>query len=676
MKDNMLHRLSRLPSSINWVVGIIGCGGLGILYFTTRTEVHTFDALSYTWALEAKPFGLLFHPHHLLYGPLGWISYKTAQLMGYVGRADVPVQLVNAAAGALGIFFFWRFGARLTKRPLTSLGVSIVIGLCYSYWVYAAEVEVYTLATAFLTLALWTMSALINRPTARLALGLGLSHAGSILFHQTNLLFILPLAAFMFSSRGLRSKKILGAYALGSGIPVLIAYGYVAVASRFADVAGFIRWLSDYAQSGQWGGFLSAEHLPALRSGLSTAVSIRPLLANLFYLLAVVSIGLSLYRARKTKWVRPWLGMAAVWLFAYGLFFWWWEPWNIEFWIAILPMWGVWMVTASGTETVDRAPVPKPAHKLPSLVYTTIRLLPFLLAAGLAYAHWSPIREQGDADDDYYRHVADQLASQVRPDELVVTRGNVLDLYIPFYAGHSNVLSMRQLEQAQGGAVGGTVKELLARLDWATVTGQPFLIDQFILDEAREPIRNPFGLTPQEIESIVSHYDLEPVIYRGDQHFFYGSPRYDNIGQTAWRFRDSLQGWGAWGIGQPRFDREGWCFVGGIDPQLKGPIINIDGDIWSQLSLDISLDADVSYAQIFWRSPQSDYALENSVEVALRRGRHVYVTDLAGAPAWKDAVAQIRVDPIPGQADGEPSVTACVHEIMLLQARSSVEPGQ
>ncbi|MFQ5433752.1 MAG: hypothetical protein ACE5FD_02655, partial [Anaerolineae bacterium] len=62
-----------------WVVGIALCVALGALYFATRTQVHTFDALSYTWALEAKPFGLLFHPHHLLYGPAGWLAYHGAQ---------------------------------------------------------------------------------------------------------------------------------------------------------------------------------------------------------------------------------------------------------------------------------------------------------------------------------------------------------------------------------------------------------------------------------------------------------------------------------------------------------------------------------------------------------------------------------------------------------------------
>jgi hypothetical protein len=44
------------------------------IYLTTLTQVHTFDALSYVTSVERKPWTEVFHPHHLAYGPLCFLS--------------------------------------------------------------------------------------------------------------------------------------------------------------------------------------------------------------------------------------------------------------------------------------------------------------------------------------------------------------------------------------------------------------------------------------------------------------------------------------------------------------------------------------------------------------------------------------------------------------------------
>src|SRR5918911_210859 len=73
-----------------------------LIYLTTLTQVHTFDALSYVTSVERKPWTEVFHPHHLAYGPLGLLALTFAQTLGYTGGAALPMQLVNALAGALG----------------------------------------------------------------------------------------------------------------------------------------------------------------------------------------------------------------------------------------------------------------------------------------------------------------------------------------------------------------------------------------------------------------------------------------------------------------------------------------------------------------------------------------------------------------------------------------------
>jgi hypothetical protein len=609
----------------------------------------------------------LFHPHHLAYGPTGWLAYRIALELGYTGRADLPVQIVNAVAGALGVFFLWRFGTRWTGRSLMALGVALLVGLCYAYWVYAIEVEVYTLAAAFLSLSLWLLLVLDERAQPGWAVALGLAHTGAIMFHQTNLFFGLAVGLFLLIRLHLRRWSILLAYGLSVAIPVTLAYGYVAYASEFPDWQAFYAWFTDYAQSGQWGGFLSLAHFPALRSGLQTAVSPDARLATLVYLIVAVGLIGGLYQARHNEARRAWTLLGGVWLLTYLLFFWWWEPWNIEFWIAVLPLWALWLLSACPPASTESQIASNEAgmdiRSMALAVYTAV---PFLLAIQLFRAHFEPIRQMGDASTDYYRQVTEALQSVVQPEELVVTRGNVLDLYVPYYADHPYLLSLRHLEHQKEGDRSQIIDELVGQLDWAVVTGRPFLIDQFVLDEARDPIRNPFGLLDQEIELIKGRYALEPVAWRGEQALFYGTPRFDNRGRTHWNFSNSLQGWSTWGVDSPRFDRTGWCFTGGIDPQLKGPLINLDAQQWTILSIEMTIDVPESTAQIFWRSPEGDYSLDNSLELPLYDGRHVYEVDLAGQPAWQDTIARIRVDPIPGSEADRAAVNACIHEIQFL----------
>ncbi|HEX5689237.1 MAG TPA: hypothetical protein VFX76_04510 [Roseiflexaceae bacterium] len=121
-----------------------------LLYLPTLTQVHTFDALSYVTSVEQKPWTEVFHPHHLAYGPLGALSLAGSRALGYTGGAAVPMQLINAIAGALGVGLFWRLTWRTTRRSDVGLIAALLLGGAYAYWYYAVEIEVYTVATLFL----------------------------------------------------------------------------------------------------------------------------------------------------------------------------------------------------------------------------------------------------------------------------------------------------------------------------------------------------------------------------------------------------------------------------------------------------------------------------------------------------------------------------------------------
>ena len=117
-----------------------------LLYLATLTQVHTFDALSYVTSVERKPWTEVIHPHHLAYGPLGSLALQAGRWLGYAGGAALPMQLVNALAGALGVALFYGVVARATKRNDVALAATLLLGGSYAYWYYAVEIEVYTYA--------------------------------------------------------------------------------------------------------------------------------------------------------------------------------------------------------------------------------------------------------------------------------------------------------------------------------------------------------------------------------------------------------------------------------------------------------------------------------------------------------------------------------------------------
>src|SRR5262245_64792969 len=100
--------------------------GALLLYLRTLTQVHTFDALSYVTSVERKPWTELFHPHHLAYGPLGALALALGRALGYTGGAALPLQLLNAVAGAAGVALLFVIVRRVTRRPDLGLAAALL----------------------------------------------------------------------------------------------------------------------------------------------------------------------------------------------------------------------------------------------------------------------------------------------------------------------------------------------------------------------------------------------------------------------------------------------------------------------------------------------------------------------------------------------------------------------
>ncbi|MGF1506287.1 MAG: hypothetical protein ACFB51_14315 [Anaerolineae bacterium] len=468
------------------------------------------------------------------------------------------------------------------------------------------------------------------------------------MFHQTNALFAVPVAIFLLLDR--HTPAIFLTYASVGALTTLGAYGAVGLASQFDTVGAFMDWFMGYTQSGLWGGFLAAEHLPALRSGLQVAVSTAWPLALAFYALGFVGVGRLIHQTIQDSNRLPWLVFGLLWLLIYGVFFWWWEPWNIEFWIASLPAWGMFILAALAPKEDSQ------------LVAASLACVPFVLSALLVSAQLPQMRALNALEDDYFFQLTTALEPTLTTDDIVVTRGNVLDLYLPFYIEHPLVFSMREASFDAGSDRAALLTMVTARLDEAWRTGRIVVLDAYLFNQPLDPADNAFGLTEEEIDTLQSRYQwVEGPLLNGEPAF-YTFPRYTDPTASAWSFDGSLLGWSAYGVSAPRFAEPGWCFTGGFDPQVSSPQLSLDASRFTQLEVDVSVSVSGLAAEIFWRTPESDYSLERSATLDLQRGRHTYTVNLAGMPGWQGTITRLRVDPIPGDQDG---VDVCLYGIAL-----------
>ncbi|MBX0327607.1 DUF2723 domain-containing protein, partial [Oscillochloris sp. ZM17-4] len=254
------------------------------LYLITLTQVHTFDALSYILDVDRKPWPELFHPHHLAYGPLGACIRSLALSFGWRGSAALLIQATNALAGAVGVAIFFAIARRAAGRADLAAAGALLLGSSYAFWYYAVEVEVYTIASLFLIVALALMIALIRRPSPDIAAALGCAQGLAVLFHQTNVLLCVPVGVALLlgirdQGTGDRPRAATRyllpiAYLLPLGLIVAGAYLWVGLGvSGFRSWGELSAWMEGYARTGWWGGGVDAAKLAGLGVGLSRTVA-------------------------------------------------------------------------------------------------------------------------------------------------------------------------------------------------------------------------------------------------------------------------------------------------------------------------------------------------------------------------------------------------------------------
>jgi hypothetical protein len=619
--------------------------GVLALYLATLTQVHTFDALSYVTSVERKPWIEVLHPHHLAYGPLGTLAMAVAQSLGYTGGAAVPMQFVNALAGAGGVSLFYIIVHRVTQRVDLGLLAAMLLAGAFAYWYYAVEIEVYTVASLFLLLALLLLIELRARPTFTTCALLGVAQGGAILFHQTNVLFSFPVAVALVlldwrKSPGRRGGSAQGspvgwvAYAVALGLTVGLPYLFAGLISGFRSLDAYIAWLTEYARTGWWGGPLTLDKLTRLGKGVSETLA-QPAGALLWLLL----VGLLVVHMRSLKGERRWLvSVLLVWLAVYAAFFFWWEPDNVEFWIASLP----------------------PVLLLLALALRGARpwgpsvWIGFSVAVTAMGMNYDTINRRGDPDTDLQRVIAAALQQRSEPADLLLIPDGLLELYLPYYERHDNFVSLNQALFDNRGDWDGACQALHERIDTTRHAGAAVLV----ADEVLRPqalLLERHRLTQAQIDDCFAQYrlSLRPLPMPPQLPVYWWAPKAQVlVDAEGWRFAASAEGWRGANLSDSLFDG-GWRFTPGVDPALTSPLLNLDASRYRAIIIRMANETGARDAQLFYSSVDEQIDEARSLRWTLEQTSEpvTYELDLQGAAGWEGTITRLRIDPV-GVGDG------------------------
>ena len=629
-------------------------------YVVSLTDVHTFDALSYVLDVDRKPWTEMFHPHHLAYGPLGALSLTIARAFGYTGTAAEPLQIVNALAGAFGIAAFFLVTKRLTYRTDAALIAALLLGGSYAYWYYAVEVEVYTVAVCFLILCLALLIRLIRQPTVGTWIALGIVQTLAVLFHQTNVLLSVP-ALIVWLIPFTRGRKSVSTtiwqqafpfvlYVLTVGSLVALSYGLVGLISGFRSWEQFSWWMTSYARTGWWGGPINETKWEKLGQGLSETLA-QPGGA----LLALLLVGLGVAHGRALV-VRYWRLMIVLisWLLAYGIFFLWWEPDNIEFWIASLPP--VLLLLALALTNTQ-----------PWRAATWIGVM---IAATTLAVNGDSIAWRGSATNDTERHVTTLLAKRTTSADLLLVPDGMQELYLPYYAERYNYLSLNQaLFESRGDVADGVpLSEAQGQPYWretcATIQGR---IERTLASGAQvvigEQVMHPpalllqrHQLTQQQVDDCFARYAayLMPMTFPAPLPVYWRLPTAQEIANgSGWDFTQDSWGWQPVNMETVAFEG-GWVLQPGDDGRIESPLLQIDTSRFSAIEIRLAYSTRNREAQLFFGDAQG--LMEDARSIQWKYDRtdetRTYRIELRGQPGWTGTVTRLRFDPVAKGGEG------------------------
>lgn len=232
-----MKAVSRMPA---W----LGVGAAALAFFLITLAANfsaSHDSIHYLNGIVSGSD--LFHQHHLLYHVSAYYWLKFWQpvfstIPDYYIIESFTALWGSASLALIYCFFKNRFGLSSLRSVI---GVSI-IAFSYGFWFYSVNIETYTPPIFFILTALYILSG--DRFSSKDIWKLALAHCMAILFHQASILFAPTILFTLFWNR----KHI----ALSGALMQYLLIGVGLVGGLYFFIGWFIAGHDSWAEWGRW----------------------------------------------------------------------------------------------------------------------------------------------------------------------------------------------------------------------------------------------------------------------------------------------------------------------------------------------------------------------------------------------------------------------------------------
>ncbi|NJO06390.1 MAG: hypothetical protein HC876_13165 [Chloroflexaceae bacterium] len=350
---------------------------------------------------------------------------------------------------------------------------------------------------------------------------------------------------------------------------------------------------------------------------------------------------------------RPLVLLLLIWLLVYGAFFFWWEPDNIEFWIAILPPALLLLVLA--------------LQALGTAWHAGVWLA---LIAGFAMLglNCAAILERGRGDYTPQLQIARLLGTYSQPGDLLLVPDGLQELYLRYYEQRSSAVSLNGVLQASQGNWDIACALLQGRIEATLHSGAAVLIGEGVLRPVAvqtpygDPLLERFALSEAQVAACFAPYaaQLRTINLGEGLPTYYRLPTAQEMLEgDGWDFTQGTARWG-WQAGNvlgEYFDGDGWGFFPATDPYLVSPRIHIDTARYQAIQVRLAKKVSNREGQIFFMDATGIIEEDRSIRWELTKHSRLktYHLDVRDHPAWAGVLAGLRIDPTIGkdQDDGE-----------------------
>lgn len=451
-----------------WLPTFLLFSGTLAVYWATRTQANTFDAVSYAHQIahlypRTGDLRWLFHPHHLLFNALGYLLWRAARAWGYAGGSLVILQSLNATLGAGGVAVFYLTLRRLLQRSRwLPLLISLGLAFSFGYWLCAADGRVNMPSVFLMLCAFAVLCRTMQSPQPALAAAVGTLAGGAVLFHESAGLFVavglagvllaeddpLLLPAAMRLRRRRMGLAYLGTWGATVGLPYLVV-GVLAL--HLHSTSAFRHWANEYAELGWWWNFhilanlgLDAKaflhaaiaDLPGKQGTLRIGTHIPIALKTLYYATLIGWLGAvyAFFAAMPLLWRshnRRMMIVCVVWIVVYAAFFTVWSPGYFVFWVPVLVPTAVMLALALAHYRARRGGL-----AANWLVGIWIVLYAILNAQASILPHLA-------SNSDPFRQVAADVRAHTQPGDVVLVAGagygGPCEVALPYFADRTVV---------------------------------------------------------------------------------------------------------------------------------------------------------------------------------------------------------------------------------------------